>query len=114
MENNLIIPDISKPKSRKYSQSINKLFGLSEEIYSDDDDLNDKEFDSLEAKKPISLEKLNVTISDLTEDKEALKGKKAKKSEGQPAAIKTFCRIRPTDSKNGKNLFKFNWNLFSF
>jgi hypothetical protein len=51
------------------------------------------------------LEKLNIT-AEIIEDKETVKSRKTKKTEGQPAAIKTFCRIRPTDSKNG--IFIFN------
>lgn len=98
MENESDSFDFSKPKSRLYSQSIHKVFGINEEI-ADDDSLDENEID-LENKKPLSLEK--VSINDLNEEKEVIKSKKTKKTEGQPAAIKTFCRIRPTDSKNGK------------
>lgn len=100
MENDFKSYDFSKPKTREYSQSLHKLFGLPDETADNDDSLNDKELD-LEDKKPLSLQKLNITAADLSEEREALKCKKIKKTEGQPAAIKTFCRIRPTDSKNG-------------
>lgn len=108
MEDELKSFDFSKPKSRKCWQSIQKIFGLPEEANEEDeiDSLNDKEFEILENKKLFSLEKLYVNnAAELLEEKEALKSKKAKKTEGQPAAIKTFCRIRPTDNKNGIFLF---------
>jgi len=103
MENQIKKFYFSKPKSRTFSQSIEKIFGLPEENLNEDF-LNDKEFD-IENKKPLSLEKLNIT-AEIIEDKETVKSRKTKKTEGQPAAIKTFCRIRPTDSKNG--IFLFN------
>ncbi len=102
MENDLTSFDFSKSKPRKCWQSIQNVFGLPEENDNDDDDdyLNEKESNLLEDKKPFSVEKLKST-TDFAEDKDALRSKKMKKTEAQPPAIKTFCRIRPTDSKNG-------------
>ena len=109
MEDELNSFDFSKPKSRKCWKSIQKIFGLPEEAIDEDEiySLNDKEYEILEDKKLFSSEKLNVNNIELLEEKEALKSKKAKKTEGQPAAIKTFCRIRPTDNKNGISLSFF-------
>ena len=101
MENDFIKCNFSKSKTRKYSQSLHKLFGITENIF--DEEKPDNKNIELDEKKPISLEKLNFSIN-INEEKEENKSKR-KKTEGPPAAIKTFCRIRPTDNKNGNFLF---------
>ena len=85
-------------KKRKYSQSLNKIFEDYNIVFDDDKDLH---YES-KIKKLETSEKINL-IEKINEDKEIIKSKK-KKIEGTVQAIKTFCRIRPSDSKNG-NLF---------
>jgi len=101
MEKEILINlDFSKPKSRKCSESINKILGLPENMLIEENynDCKDLLVDEI---KQFSLEKSNL----LKDEKEEIKSKKIKK-ESPPAAIKTFCRIRPTDNLNG-NLILF-------
>lgn len=86
---------VNESKKRKYSQSLNKIFEDYNIVFDDDKDLP---YES-KIKKPETSEKINL-IEKINEDKEIIKSKK-KKIEGTVQAIKTFCRIRPSDSKNG-------------
>ncbi len=99
--------DFTKPKSRKFFQSDIKTFLIPNQSLEEDNIIDDKELLIKDIKK-FSLNKSNI-INLLKEEKDEIKSKKYKK-ETQPAAIKTFCRIRPTDNLNGN----FNLLIFSF
>lgn len=92
MEQSLIL--LEKNISKKLSQSSRKISqgddnNLDEEKDPSSSPSNRKAFFSLR-KAEIALDTSDANIRS-----------KKKKLEGSSNAIKTFCRIRPTDSKNG-------------
>jgi len=78
MENEIKELDFSKPISRKCTKSLRQILGYPEETIDEE---------KSEIKDPILKKKIKV-------------------SEGNPPAIKTFCRIRPTEIKNGIYIFR--------